>query len=120
MYYLLTGTRVFTGDIHEVFRQHLGSDPQRPSSRLGKPIPVDLEKLILRCLEKSRERRPANAGEVYDDLMRCTSTAPWEDEQASSWWERAPAEAGAEPGACGVTVSETRARHTLFQHRFVA
>jgi serine/threonine protein kinase len=85
-YALLTGGPVFTGKSGvEVIGHHLHSDPVRPSERLGRPVDVPLEELILACLAKRREERPADAGVVLRRLEAWPG-APWTQDQAREWW----------------------------------
>ena len=60
-YYLLSGHPVFDdASFAEIISHHLRSDPVAPSVRMGRPVPSDLEALIMRCLRKSpSERRRA-------------------------------------------------------------
>jgi serine/threonine-protein kinase len=90
-YFLLVGKPVFDAkSVVEVCAQHLHEDPVAPSERLGKPVPHGLEELILRCLSKAPEQRPASAVELVTLLDGCDDCA-WTMEDASRWWEhRAP------------------------------
>ena len=38
------------------------------------------------CLEKDRERRPADMGAVIRELDRLASSVPWRRDQWSAWW----------------------------------
>jgi len=61
-YYLLTGTTVFDGNnLVEICSHHLHSTPEPASRRVRMCRPI-LEKLLLQCLEKARDRRPESAG----------------------------------------------------------
>ena len=58
-YFLLTGRHVFEGGtLVEVCSHHLRTPPVAPSKRLGRPLPPDLESVVLSCLEKDPARRP--------------------------------------------------------------
>lgn len=71
-YWLLTGTQVFGGDsIVEICSHHLYSTPQSPSARLGSSIPADLEAVLLRCLAKDPDERPASARALLEALEAC-------------------------------------------------
>ena len=66
---LLTGKPPFTGAFQEVMRAHVHSDPPSPAAASGRDdIPPDLEKLVLRCLAKKPQQRPAGADEVVSML----------------------------------------------------
>ena len=85
-YFLLTGKHVFSGTtIVEVCGHQLHSQPVPPSTRATQAIPPELEDLILRCLEKSRGDRPANAAALIEAL-RTVEVPPWTAAQAEQWW----------------------------------
>ena len=115
MYFLLTGTHVFTGDsIVEVCGQHLHSAPEPPSSRLGQAVPPDLEALVLSCLEKKPSDRPQTALDLERRLHRCRDVSPWGHEDAKRWWathgHRAPVAPSALAQTIDVEVSSRSAR----------
>ncbi len=92
-YFLLTGKHVFSGGtVVEVCAQHLSAEPVPPSQRLGKPIPADLEALLLDCLAKDPAARPQSALEFQQRLQACDDVEPWTAEQARAWWVRCRAE----------------------------
>jgi RIO-like serine/threonine protein kinase len=87
-YFLLTGTPVFDGkSIVDLCKQHLQTTPQRPSERLGKPIDEQLQTIILRCLAKRPDDRPASAELCEGELLGCQSASRWTQVQAKAWWE---------------------------------
>jgi eukaryotic-like serine/threonine-protein kinase len=96
-YWLLVGKSVFAGEtVLEICAHHLHSTPVPPSERSTRPIPQALDELILRCLMKDPERRPASALELSRLLHGVAGAGVWEREQAERWWkERAPAVIGA-------------------------
>ncbi|MBM4269016.1 MAG: serine/threonine protein kinase [Deltaproteobacteria bacterium] len=97
-YYLLTGVHVFEGaNIFEVCAHHLYAEPEPPERRAGRSFSPDLSELILRCLEKDREKRPADARELLHALRECTVVGTWSQADARSWWERWSPELGAGP-----------------------
>ncbi len=109
-YFLLTGKPVFeAATIAEAFGHHLHTQPVPPSERLGKPLPSDLEALILRCLSKHVDDRPAGARVMERELKKCAVKSPWTHEQAGEWW-RAFRESG-EP--LPVAVEELTASQAL-------
>ena len=82
-YFLLTGKTVFPAkNINALFQSHLNDVPQRPSERLGTPIDDDLQDLILRCLSKSPDKRPASPEELSRLLGRCQSADKWNPQDA--------------------------------------
>lgn len=77
-YFLLTGQPVFPGkDVGSILKAHVTAVPIRPSVRLGSPIDRELEDIIMRCLEKPRDRRPASAQELNGFLSECRASDTW-------------------------------------------
>ncbi len=86
-YFLLTGHHVFQGDsVYEVVAQHVGAAPKAPSAVLERPVSPDLEQIILRCLEKDRERRFGNASELLAAFESAKVAGHWDQSQAREWW----------------------------------
>jgi serine/threonine-protein kinase len=84
-YFLLTGEHLFTGNAVEVCGHHLHTAPTPPSERLGRPLPRNLEELILRCLAKDPADRPASA-EALQTALRHADPRDWSPEDAKRWW----------------------------------
>jgi serine/threonine protein kinase len=93
-WFLLVGRPPFEGrTIVEVCGHQLHTPPLKPSLALGKPIPGDLEAIVLSCLEKRAEARPPDARALRKQLLACSAAAQWTAEQAGQWWgERKPSE----------------------------
>jgi serine/threonine protein kinase len=86
-YWLLTGTHVFRGKtIFEVCSHHLHSSPDPPSIRLGAPVTSDLEALLLACLAKRPDDRPASAHVLRERLGACAAAGRWTNARAAQWW----------------------------------
>jgi serine/threonine-protein kinase len=86
-YYLLTGRHVFEApSVVEVCSQHLHTEPVPPSRRVDRPIPQELEQLILKCLAKDPAARPQTARELERDLEACGTAEPWTPDAAHAWW----------------------------------
>ena len=101
-YYLLTGEHVFVrGTVVEVFAAHLHEDPEPPSQRLGQPIHEELEKLILACLAKDPEARPASASDLLARL-EALDTERWTAAEAKRWWRDWGTELTVEPSEISV------------------
>ena len=82
-YWLVTGHRVFEGkSTMQVLFDHASTPPQRPQSRTERPIPPDVEQLIMDCLEKDPDRRPASASVVAHRLSSCRVPELWTREHA--------------------------------------
>ena len=87
-YFLLTGQAVFeASSAPEVMAHHLFKKPVPPSQRLGAPVPADLEALVLACLEKEPERRPATAEALAAGLRDCEADPGWTTEKARALWK---------------------------------
>ena len=93
-YYLLTATHVFDAKTtREVCSKHLLQEPVPPSERLGKPVPADLEALVLSCLAKDRDARPSSAAELQRRLLACVDAARYDVDAARAWWRERGTEA---------------------------
>jgi serine/threonine protein kinase len=87
-YTLITGTLVFTdSNPVAVALKHMRTAPEPPSQRTGQPVPPELERIILACLEKDPAARPATARRVEQMLAAC-GVPPWNEDDAAAWWER--------------------------------
>jgi len=87
-YYLLTGERVFDAiSDMRLLVKHLHEAPVPPSRRSEQPVPEALDTLVLDCLRKNPDERPADAGELLRRLANC-DTGSWDQRAAQSWWER--------------------------------
>ena len=93
-YYLLTGRQVFEGEtVMQVFAKHLQAAPTPPSRWAPSPVPADLEQLVLECLAKKPEDRPASAAEI-DRRLSAVDVEPWTDAHAREWWAAAKPTSG--------------------------
>jgi serine/threonine-protein kinase len=87
-YVLLTGTLVFPdSNPVAVALKHMRTPPEPPSRRTSQFVPADLERVVLKCLEKEPGARPSTARDVERMLAAC-DVPPWTEEDAASWWTR--------------------------------
>ena len=95
-FYLLTGTRVFQdGNQMQSLIDHVHTEPVPPSTRLGRSLPKDLDRLVLDCLRKKPDDRPQDAAELLDRVVAANVTGAWSNGHARVWWEaRLPELAG--------------------------
>jgi serine/threonine-protein kinase len=97
-YWLLTGQMVFEAESAlKMLIQHIQAIPVPPSIRTGRPVPLDLEHVIMRCLEKDPTRRPQTADDLMAELERVQLPRPWDVTRARAWWSEhlsAPAAPG--------------------------
>jgi serine/threonine-protein kinase len=85
-YYLLTGQLVFEGEkVFQMIANHLQTPPIPPSQRAERPVPPELERLILKCLAKSPADRPQSAGQLLQALDLIPADR-WGEEEAEQWW----------------------------------
>jgi DNA-binding NtrC family response regulator len=91
-YWMLTGRPVFTGEPMAVMIHHARTTPSPPSPVDGTPIPSRLEQIVMSCLEKMPDNRPASAVELWRELGEVTVTTPCTLERAASWWRQHLAE----------------------------
>lgn len=68
LYEMVTGRVPFEGDTpFTIGMKHKGETPKNPIE-LNAQIPEDLSRLILKCLEKDKDKRYQSAGEVLEEL----------------------------------------------------
>ena len=85
-YFLLTGRPPFEGEKPlQVIIAH-SSQQVTPPSEHRDDIPQDLERVILRCLEKSPADRYQTAEELEQALADCEGADKWTDLHAKEWW----------------------------------
>ena len=82
LYWFLTGQSPYSGAYPEVVTGVAERDPV-PPHRIEPTIPVDLETIVLKCLEKEQERRYSTAREVSEDLRRFLNREPITARRAS-------------------------------------
>ena len=88
VYFLLTGRDAFGGgSMQATLKQVTESDPAAISEVAGQEIPAELEALLMQCLAKPAEGRPADLGLVIEQLDHLASTHPWSQEAAQAWWQ---------------------------------
>jgi serine/threonine protein kinase/Tfp pilus assembly protein PilF len=76
LYEMLTGRVPFEGDTpFTIGMKHKGEKPQNPKE-LNTQISNDFNRLILRCLEKEKEKRYQSAGEVRAELSNLEKGIP--------------------------------------------
>jgi eukaryotic-like serine/threonine-protein kinase len=91
-YFLLTGKPVFTGKtLVHVCAQHATEPPIPPSRWSGDAIPGDLEALVLACLAKRPDDRPASARDLRLALAALPVAREWDEAAALDWWRSAAA-----------------------------
>ena len=86
-YWLLTGKTLFDEQTVEgLMAQQVKQPPPTPAERLGKEVAADLSSLLMQCLAKSPEQRPASAEALDQALARCAAAGTWTARDAEEWW----------------------------------
>jgi serine/threonine-protein kinase len=87
-YFLVSGSLVFPeANAVASALKHMSTPPEPPSRRTSQVIPPDLEGVIMKCLEKDPNARPASARAVERMLDAC-HVEPWTERDAAAWWVR--------------------------------
>jgi WD40 repeat protein len=85
LYELLTLEPTFAGsDRRELLRQIAFEEPRRPR-QINPAIPLELETIVLKALEKNPSERYATAQELADDLERYLKDEPIRAKRPSPW-----------------------------------
>ncbi len=69
MYELFSGERAFTGDSPIKVLLMVVNDEPKPIRKINPEIPVDLETIVLKCLEKEPHRRYDSSKAIAEDLQ---------------------------------------------------
>ena len=86
-YWLLTGRPPFEGeDALAVLQQHSTVTPLAPSEVSEKPVPQDLDALVIECLSKGPHDRPADAERLASRLDALSVSGWWTQQKARAWW----------------------------------
>ena len=108
-YFLLTGEYVFRAEsIMEIYEKQLTQSPATPSRRTSNPISPELDRILLRCLERDPQHRPQTIGDLRDLLETSPRTADWGPEERAAWWGRNPTRVlavSAQPSLVPATIS---------------
>jgi serine/threonine protein kinase len=108
-YFLLTASPVFRGDSTiEIGAHHLHTAPTPMSVRASREVPQPLEELVLSCLAKKPEDRPATDSVVA--ALRGFSAEPWgrwDEADAAAWWRTHGAAVAAERAKSVESVDQT-------------
>lgn len=94
-YWLLTGHLVFDeGTTIATLTAHVMKQPVPPSERVANTVSPGLEQVVLACLQKDRDARPASAETLRGLLTDIALSQPWTRQRAMAWWaEHMPARA---------------------------
>lgn len=88
-YWLLTGAPPFQAPTPmEVLVKHTSVMPEPPSAHTSSPIPPELDRAVLDCLQKEQSDRIASADELAERLETLEAHLPWPAAEARAWWDR--------------------------------
>jgi serine/threonine protein kinase len=86
-FFLLTGRPVFTAStVLDIIRHHVETPPVAPSQVARTTICEPLDRLVLSCLSKSPNERPASATALIETLEQMTCAQDWTAADAERWW----------------------------------
>ncbi|WP_165071062.1 serine/threonine-protein kinase [Paludisphaera rhizosphaerae] len=85
-YFLLTGEPPFAQGSAVAILIAAARDTVTPPSKRRPGVPEDLERVVLRCLEKRPEDRYQNIRDLERALAACSSANEWGSERAALWW----------------------------------
>jgi hypothetical protein len=84
---MLTGKRLFeSADDLQLTTRILNDEPRRASEEAAQPIPVELDLLVLSCVEKRREDRPQRIADLLEAFDALALEHRWTQAAAELWW----------------------------------
>ncbi len=84
---MLTGRKLFeSSDDLQLTSCILNDQPPRPSAVAPQAIPVELDLLVVACLEKKREDRPQRIADLVEALDALAQEHRWTQREAEAWW----------------------------------
>jgi serine/threonine-protein kinase len=96
-YFLLTGRTPFVRESAiEMIMAHAYEEVQ-PLTNVRPDVPLDLQAVVLRCLQKDPAKRFQDADSLAAALVRCHCASKWTTDRAAAWWrEHAPRDTSAD------------------------
>jgi serine/threonine-protein kinase len=86
-FWLITGTQVFDGATAiDTIVKHVQAAAPAPSSRAPGAVPPAFDALVLACLAKDRDDRPASVDVVASRLRGVPLQQGWAQPDARAWW----------------------------------
>jgi eukaryotic-like serine/threonine-protein kinase len=85
LYEMATGQRAFKGDTGPVLQEAILKQAPIPPSEVNPAVPVKLEKIISKALEKDREARYQSAAELRGDLEKLKLESEGRQSHTSRW-----------------------------------
>ena len=97
-YWLLAGAKPFEAESGgELLRMHAQAVPAPLAARARQDVSAKLDAVIMSCLAKDPEDRPASADALCEALGDSLEGPPWTAEDAKVWWESNVKNAGGQP-----------------------
>ena len=88
LYWLLTGQLVFQAKSPtRLMHMHIKAPPTPPSQRTELPISPELDAIVLACVAKSPDDRPADANALREQLAQLGLAEQWTRARAQRWWD---------------------------------
>jgi len=89
-YNLVTGRTIFPSQSELDVLYHVMNVMPTAPREVARDVPIELDRLLMRCLAKRPVDRPANMTEVLTDLERIEAQLPrWTQADAQTWWRAA-------------------------------
>ncbi|MHC5540446.1 serine/threonine protein kinase, partial [Singulisphaera rosea] len=85
-YFLLTGRAPFDEESGIGVMIAHARDPVVPPSSVVADIPEDLERVVMKCLEKRPDDRYQDAESLGLELSDCPCSNDWDQARAARWW----------------------------------
>jgi serine/threonine protein kinase len=86
-YYLLTGRFVFEGDsVFEIYEKQLTEHPAPPGRFAPQPVTPEMDRIILQCLDRDPDKRPASVLELRESLVKTSRAFEFTPELRTRWW----------------------------------
>ena len=87
-YFLLTRHYIFDAEtVEEIHEKQLSAEPVPPRQRTINPISLEMEQILLHCLEKDVAARPQSAAGLRALLLACEAAVDWPPEARAAWWD---------------------------------
>jgi hypothetical protein len=87
-YFLITGQLLFDYASALQMLHAQAYEAVIPIRHFQEAVPADLQRVILRCLEKDPDRRYQDAASLDKALSACACAGRWTGERAETWWRQ--------------------------------
>jgi serine/threonine-protein kinase len=85
-YFLLSGTIPFQRSSFKELAAAVTQEAATPVANISPAVDVDLNAVVMRCLEKDPANRFPNAESLAEALAGCACAGRWTRSQAEAWW----------------------------------